>query len=52
MIEATLQRFGLSIRPGRDFVLINPQEDPRYRKYVDLYIEAAGRRGVTPDAAR
>ena len=52
VIEARLQRFGLSIRPGRDFVLINPQEDPRYRKHVDLYIEAAGRRGVTPDAAR
>ena len=52
VIETRLQRFGLSIRPGRDFVLINPQEDPRYRKYVDLYIEAAGRRGVTPDAAR
>ena len=52
VIEARLQRFGLAIRPGRDFILINPQEDPRYRKYVDLYIEAAGRRGVTPDAAR
>jgi malate dehydrogenase (oxaloacetate-decarboxylating)(NADP+) len=52
VIETRLQRFGLSIRPGRDFTLINPQEDPRYRKYVDLYIEAAGRRGVTPDAAR
>ena len=48
VIEARLERFGLAIRPERDFVLINPQEDPRYRKYVDLYIEAAGRRGVTP----
>ena len=33
-------------------MLINPQEDPRYRQYIDLYVEAAGRRGVTPDAAR
>jgi malate dehydrogenase (oxaloacetate-decarboxylating)(NADP+) len=52
VIEARLKRFGLAIRPERDFVLINPQEDARYRKYVDLYVEAAGRRGVTPDAAR
>jgi malate dehydrogenase (oxaloacetate-decarboxylating)(NADP+) len=52
VIEARLERFGLAIRPERDFVLINPSEDPRYRKYVDLYIEAAGRRGVTPDTAR
>jgi malate dehydrogenase (oxaloacetate-decarboxylating)(NADP+) len=52
VIEARLKRFGLAIRPDRDFVLINPEVDHRYRQYVDLYIEAAGRRGVTPDAAR
>jgi malate dehydrogenase (oxaloacetate-decarboxylating)(NADP+) len=52
VIETRLKRFGLAIRPDRDFVLINPQEDPRYRQYVDLYVEAAGRKGVTPDAAR
>jgi malate dehydrogenase (oxaloacetate-decarboxylating)(NADP+) len=52
VIEARLKRFGLAIRPERDFVLVDPQDDPRYRRYVDLYVEAAGRRGVTPDAAR
>ena len=52
VVEARLKRFGLAIRPDRDFVLINPEGDPRYRQYVELYIEAAGRRGVTPDAAR
>jgi malate dehydrogenase (oxaloacetate-decarboxylating)(NADP+) len=52
VIEARLKKFGLAIQPERDFILINPQEDPRYRQYVDLYIEAAGRKGVTPDAAR
>jgi len=52
VIETRLKRFGLAIRPERDFALINPQDDPRYRQYVDLYVEAAGRRGVTPDAAR
>src|SRR5882757_6849254 len=46
VVEARLKRFGLAIRPDRDFALINPQEDPRYRQYVDLYVEAAGRRGV------
>ena len=34
VIEARLERFGLSIRPGRDFELINPEDDPRYRDYV------------------
>ena len=47
-----LKRYGLRIRPGVDFELINPEDDPRYRDYVDLLIELAGRRGVTPEAAR
>ncbi|MHB8886501.1 MAG: NADP-dependent malic enzyme [Methylovirgula sp.] len=52
VVETRLKRFGLSIKPGRDFELINPQDDPRYRDYVATYLEAAGRRGITPDAAR
>jgi malate dehydrogenase (oxaloacetate-decarboxylating)(NADP+) len=52
VIETRLERFGLSIRPGRDFALINPDDDPRYREFVQAYVEAAGRRGITPDAAR
>jgi malate dehydrogenase (oxaloacetate-decarboxylating)(NADP+) len=52
VIESRLKRFGLSIKPGRDFELINPQDDPRYRDYVATYLEVAGRRGITPDAAR
>ncbi len=52
VVETRLERYGLSIRPGRDFTLINPDDDPRYREYVQAYVEAAGRRGITPDAAR
>jgi malate dehydrogenase (oxaloacetate-decarboxylating)(NADP+) len=52
IVEARLERFGLSIRPGRDFELINPDDDPRYRTYVNAMIEAVGRKGITPDAAR
>jgi malate dehydrogenase (oxaloacetate-decarboxylating)(NADP+) len=52
VVEARLERFGLSIRPGTDFELINPEDDPRYRDYVQCYVEAAGRKGITPDAAR
>ena len=52
VVEARIKRFGLSIKAGQDFDLINPEDDPRYRSYVQSYIEVAGRRGVTPDAAR
>src|SRR6266566_2203374 len=52
VIDARLQRFGLSIRPGKDVDLVNPEDDPRYRNYVETYVEAAGRHGVTPDVTR
>ena len=52
VIEARLKRFGLSIKAGREFELINPEDDPRYRDYVATYLTVAGRKGITPDAAR
>jgi malate dehydrogenase (oxaloacetate-decarboxylating)(NADP+) len=52
VIETRLKRYGLTIKPGRDFDIVNPEDDPRYRDYVASYAEIAGRRGVTPDAAR
>ncbi|MGB8488559.1 MAG: phosphate acyltransferase, partial [Xanthobacteraceae bacterium] len=52
VVEARLERFGLSVRPGRDFRLVNPEDDPQYRTYVQAYVEIAGRKGITPDAAR
>ena len=52
VVETRLKRFGLSIRPGTDFELVNPEDDPRYRDYVATYLEVAGRKGITPDAAR
>ncbi|MGB3865087.1 MAG: NADP-dependent malic enzyme [Xanthobacteraceae bacterium] len=52
VINARIARLGLVIRPGHDFDLVNPEDDPRYRSYVQSYIDAAGRHGVTPDAAR
>ena len=52
VIESRLKRFGLSLRAGKDFDVVNPEDDPRYRDYVASYVEAAGRRGITPEAAR
>ena len=47
-----IKRFGLIIKPGDDFEVINPDSDPRYRDYVATYLKTAGRKGVTPDVAR
>ena len=52
VIETRLRRYGLRIRPGVDFDIVNPEDDPRYRDYVELLVRLAGRRGVTPEAAR
>jgi malate dehydrogenase (oxaloacetate-decarboxylating)(NADP+) len=52
VIEARLKRFGIRIRPDVDFEVINPEDDPRYRDYVDDYFALVGRAGVNPEAAR
>jgi malate dehydrogenase (oxaloacetate-decarboxylating)(NADP+) len=52
VIETRLRRAGLSIVPGRDFEIINPEDDPRYRDYVALFHSLVGRNGVTPETAR
>ena len=52
VVEARCERAGLPIRPGRDFDIVNPENDPRYRDYWQTYHQLMERRGVTPDIAR
>jgi malate dehydrogenase (oxaloacetate-decarboxylating)(NADP+) len=52
VITERIKRFGLTVRPGVDFAIIDPEDDPRYRDYVATYLKVAERKGVTPDAAR
>ncbi|MGI2032147.1 NADP-dependent malic enzyme [Rhizobium panacihumi] len=52
VIEARLKRFGIRLRPNEDFSVVNPEDDPRYREYVDDYFALVGRAGINPDAAR
>ncbi len=52
VIEARCERAGLSIRPGHDFDLVNPENDPRYKDYWTTYHSIVERRGVTPDLAK
>jgi malate dehydrogenase (oxaloacetate-decarboxylating)(NADP+) len=52
VIARRCERLGLEIRPDKDFRIVNPQKDERYRDYVDSYHTIMARRGVTPDLAR
>ena len=52
VIAARCERAGLPIRPDRDFEIVNPENDSRYRDYWGSYHELLERQGVTPDTAR
>ncbi|SMR81469.1 malate dehydrogenase (oxaloacetate-decarboxylating)(NADP+) [Aliiroseovarius halocynthiae] len=52
VIALRAERAGLSIVPGRDFEVVNPERDDRYRAYWGAYHEIMARKGVTPDLAK
>jgi len=52
VVETRIDRLGLPIKPGRDFELVNPENDPRYRAYWETYHSLMERKGVTPELAR
>ncbi|MGH6933436.1 MAG: NADP-dependent malic enzyme [Dongiaceae bacterium] len=52
VVGARLERLGLRIRPGKDFELVDPEEDVRFPEYWRLYHGLMERKGVSPDLAR
>ncbi len=52
VIHTRCERLGLNIRPDRDFSIVNPERDERYRDYWETYHDIMKRRGVTPDLAK
>ncbi|HMM53409.1 MAG TPA: NADP-dependent malic enzyme [Candidatus Desulfobacillus sp.] len=52
VVESRLERLGLRIRPGRDFELVNVENDPRYRDLAGEYYALMQRDGVSPAIAR
>ncbi|MFN3524791.1 MAG: NADP-dependent malic enzyme [Paracoccus sp. (in: a-proteobacteria)] len=52
VIAMRAERAGLPIRPDRDFQIVNPENDPRYRDYWETYHNLMARQGVSPDIAR
>jgi malate dehydrogenase (oxaloacetate-decarboxylating)(NADP+) len=52
VIETRVKRLGLRMKIGKDFELIDPEYDPRYREYWSDYHKIMERRGVNPALAR
>jgi malate dehydrogenase (oxaloacetate-decarboxylating)(NADP+) len=52
VMERRLETLGLRMKAGRDFQLVNPESDPRYRDYWSTYHRLTERRGVSPEYAK
>ena len=52
VIGVRIEKAGLRLVPGRDFEVVNPDSDPRYKELWQEYHEIMGRQGVTPGIAK
>ncbi|AVR89355.1 NADP-dependent malic enzyme [Thauera aromatica] len=52
VIEMRIKKIGLNLAAGRDFEVVNPEFDPRYRDLWNEYYRLMSRNGVTPDIAK
>ncbi|MGR3616823.1 MAG: NADP-dependent malic enzyme [Paracoccaceae bacterium] len=52
VIEQRCERHGLTVRPGKDLQIVNPENDPRYYEYWNSYHKLMERQGVSPDLAK
>jgi malate dehydrogenase (oxaloacetate-decarboxylating)(NADP+) len=52
VVQMRIDRIGLRLEPGKDFELVNPDSDPRYRPLWTDYHDLLGRKGVTPEVAK
>jgi len=52
VIEMRIRKAGLNLEPERDFDVVNPESDPRYRDIWSEYYRIMSRKGVTPAIAQ
>ena len=52
VVASRLEKLGLRVRPGVDFELVNPNNDPRFRDYWRLYHNLMERKGVSEEVAK
>ena len=52
VLEQRIEKFGLRIKPGIDFDVINPEFDERFRDFWQTYHRMTERKGVTQQYAK
>jgi malate dehydrogenase (oxaloacetate-decarboxylating)(NADP+) len=52
VLEARIEKFGLRLKRGQHFDIINPDQEERYRDYWQSYYQMTMRKGVTAEYAK
>ncbi|MBU6438680.1 MAG: NADP-dependent malic enzyme [Betaproteobacteria bacterium] len=52
VIAQRIERFGLRLREGEHYEVVNTDHDERYRDFWQTYQQLAGRKGLTPSFAK
>jgi malate dehydrogenase (oxaloacetate-decarboxylating)(NADP+) len=52
VLQFRIEKYGLRIRPGVDFQVVNPEYDERYRDFWQTYLKMTVRKGVSEQYAR
>ena len=52
IISERIEKFGLRLREGRDYAVVNVEQDHRYRDFWQTYFEMTQRKGVTVQVAK
>ena len=52
VLNPRIEKYGLRIRPGKDFECVNPNSDPRFRDYWQEYYGLVQRKGISVEYAK
>ncbi|MFD2205349.1 NADP-dependent malic enzyme [Kiloniella antarctica] len=52
VVQNRMDKVGIKLKVGKDFEVINPQDDSRYNDYWTTYHKLMERKGISPDTAK
>ena len=52
VLQQRIDRFGLRLVAGRDFAVVNPEQDDRFREYWTEYYRLTERKGISQEYAK
>ncbi|MGZ8190874.1 MAG: NADP-dependent malic enzyme, partial [Methylococcaceae bacterium] len=52
VLQHRIEKFGLRLKPGVDFLMVNPEFDERYRDFWQTYLDMTKRKGVSEQYAK